>query len=146
MARLRGPIPPGAYTLSLQVRGEGTPRLRLQLLDAANNGALADYHLPAEMVSPTAIGDNRTVDGMIEKVDGWYRLSLTSRLESPEARVIIQLLARNGAGHFAPRNEVVRVRGLQLEGGQSPSAYRPGSEPSGPGSVRGNGTPCLSRR
>jgi hypothetical protein len=125
-------IEPGLYTLSLQVRRGDTRWLRLQLLDAGNNGAVANYDLSNEMVWLTRLPADRKANASIEKAEGWWKLSLSSTLEKPEARLIIQLQTKNGATNFTPRGEAVRFRALQLEHGLSASAYRPDPPPDPP--------------
>jgi hypothetical protein len=118
-------IEPGPYTLSLQVRRGDTRWLRLQLLDASNNGAVADYDLSNEIVWLTRLPADRKAYGSIEKAEGWWKLSLSSTLQKPEARLMIQLQTKNGASYFTPGDEAVRFRALQLERGLSASIYQP---------------------
>jgi len=117
-------VEPGFYTLSVQVRTEGTPWLRLQLLDGANNGAKADYDLSSEVVRPIEMRADRRTYGTIDRREGWFKLSLTSMLNDTEARVIIQLLSKTGSGYFSPQDQVVRFRAVQLERGASASGYQ----------------------
>jgi hypothetical protein len=118
------PVCSGAYTLSMQVKPNGAARMRLQLLDAASNGAIADYDLVAQTISMTRLAKSDNMDGNIRRVDGdWLELNLTGTLESGTSRVLVQLLGADGSNGFAANGEAVVLRGMKLERGETATPY-----------------------
>ena len=114
----------GPYTLSLEARPSGTTRLRLQILDDGNNGAIGDYDLSRRDVSATKTGSAQYADAEIQPAAGdWQRLTLTASLHDSRARVLLQIMDREGGGSFAPAGEAVELRAVQLERGHSASSY-----------------------
>jgi hypothetical protein len=118
------PVRSGAHTLSMQARPTGAARMRLQMLDVANNGAIADYDLAAQAASMTNLVKSDKTDASIRKLDrDWLELSLTGTLESGISRVIIQLLGADGSNGFAPNGEAILLRGVKLERGETATPY-----------------------
>jgi len=114
----------GPYTFSLEARPSGTTRLRLQILDDDNNGAIGDYDLSRNDASATRIGSAQYGDVDVQPAAGdWRRLTLTASLGASRARVLLQIMDREGGGAFSPAGEAVELRAVQLERGHSVSSY-----------------------
>src|SRR6185503_3052039 len=112
------------YTLSMQARADGARRLRLQLLDEAGNGTIGDFDLdePALVLHP--VGGPGRLDGDIAASGDWRALSLTATLSGPRLSLLVQLMDGAGASTFAPGGEAVLLRAVQVERGESATAYR----------------------
>jgi hypothetical protein len=105
----------------MEARSLGTARLRVQMLDDANNGVIGDFNLISDGATLTRLGTAQRINwDSVPTADGWRRLSLTTTLRVGGARVLLQVMDRNGAGSFAPDGEAVALRSLFLEFGQSP--------------------------
>jgi hypothetical protein len=118
------PVRSGAHTLSMQVKPNGAARMRLQLLDARNNGAIADYDLAAQTVAMTNLAKSDSMDAGIRRLNrDWLKLSLTGTLESGTARVLVQLLGADGSNGFAPKGQAVVLRAMKLERGETATPY-----------------------
>jgi len=114
----------GPYTLALEARPSGTVRLRLQILDNGNSGTVGDFDLLQSDVSVAKVGSAQYGDADIQPSAGdWRRLTLTTSLGGGGARILLQLLDREGSGSFVPAGEAVELRAVQLERGQSVSNY-----------------------
>jgi len=114
----------GPYTLSLEARPSGTERLRLQVLDDSNSGTMGDFDLSRNEASVARLGSVQHGDADIQPSAGnWRRLTLTTSLANGRARVLFQLLNREGGSAFAPAGEAVELRAVQLERGHSVSDY-----------------------
>jgi len=121
-----GPVPGIAdpYTLSMEVKADSTACLNLQILDKKSNGVMADVNLAIATIGAIPLGQGREIAGGIEPAgDGWYRVWVTARLAFDGLRTFLQLgdAACNRA--FEPKGEGVLLRKIQLERGQSASAY-----------------------
>ena len=98
--------------------------MRLQLLDARNNGAIADYDLAAQTVAMTNLAKSDSMDAGIRRLNrDWLELSLTGTLESGTARVLVQLLGADGSNGFAPKGQAVVLRAMKLERGETATPY-----------------------
>ena len=100
-------LTPGPYTLSLQLRDNGTSGglVRLQLLDGVN-GAVVDYLLSPRITMTTKLGKSEQLYVLIEKRDdGWLQVTLTSTLLKDTGFVIVQL----ENGNFTPSGEAVTI-------------------------------------
>jgi hypothetical protein len=118
------PVRSGTHTLSMQVKPDGAARMRLQILDVRNNGAIADYDLAAQTVSLTHLVRGAKMDGDIRKVDrDWLEISLTCMMETGISRIIIQLMGADGSNGFPPNGEAVVLRGVKLERGETAMPY-----------------------
>jgi hypothetical protein len=121
-----GELAAGPYMLSLDVRADGTSRLRIQLIDTQSNGAIGDYDLMKTSVGTSRAGTAHALRaGMKEIADGWYRLWLGATLPAGNTNILLVLSDANGRLNFTPQGEGYQVRAMQLERGQSPSSYRP---------------------
>jgi hypothetical protein len=122
----------GPVTLSLEVRLERSEACRVQLLASATSGVLADFDLRRMQSATLGVGELeiRNLDAQIAPLrDGWYRLSMGATLpRAAELNVILQLKDGTGSVGFAPNGEAMLFRRLQLERGQSASAYQPSSD------------------
>jgi hypothetical protein len=117
-------LPAGVYTFSLQARTPTGARLRLQLLDGKNNGAAADYDFDGAKASIDRVGDGQHLAANVEQTaEGWYQVSLTVLLPQNGAHVFVQLLDHNGGTVFAPADQAVELRDLQVEAGGAVSVY-----------------------
>jgi len=115
----------GPHTFSLQVRTEGTRRIRLQLHDATLRGVIGDFDLGLGRVLLRPRGQVDGVDGTIQpSQQGWFSLSLSAQLTPGNSFLYIQLQGDDGANTFEPHGEAIRVRAVQLEWGNGPSGYR----------------------
>jgi hypothetical protein len=123
------PVSSGTHMLAMQIKPAGAARMRLQLLDDRNNGAIADYDLAEQTVSLSNLAKSDKMDGGIRKVGkDWLELTLTSTMETGISRVIIQLMGADGSNGFAPNGEAVVLRGVKLERGETATPY-PGLGP-----------------
>jgi hypothetical protein len=108
----------GPHTLSLQIHETAAAHLRLQIQDPRGTGALADFRLDRRTVMMHRGGksSNATIDPM---GDGWIEVTLTTALTSGGAHLFFQLLSADGSAGFSPNGEVLLIRRVQLERGQS---------------------------
>jgi hypothetical protein len=114
------PAEAGPYTLALEARAAGTARLRLQILDDTNNGAIGDFDLAADAATTIALGASQGGDVDIEiATDAWRRLTLTTPLAGQHARILLQVMDRDGRSSFEPAGEAVELRLLRLEHGHA---------------------------
>ena len=115
----------GPHTFSLQVRADGTRRIRLQLYDATMGGVVGDFDLGLGRVLLWPTGQVDAVDGTIRPFQqGWFSLSLSAQLGPGKSLLYIQLQNDDGANSFEPHCEAIRVRAVQFERGHGPSGYR----------------------
>jgi hypothetical protein len=121
-----GELAAGPYMLSLDVRADGTSRLRIQLIDTQSNGAISDYDLMKKSVGTSRAGTAQSLRaGVKEIANGWYRLWLGATLPGGKTNILLVLSDANGKLDFTPQGEGYQIRAMQLEHGQSPSSYRP---------------------
>jgi hypothetical protein len=114
------PAEAGPYTLALEARAAGTARLRVQILDDANNGAIGDFDLAETKVSFWPVGASQASDADIAASEGmWRPVTVTAALAGRRARILLQVMGRDGAGSFAPAGEAVELRALRLERGHT---------------------------
>jgi hypothetical protein len=116
-------LPAGAYTLSFQVRSGKGVRARVQLLDRALNGVLADLDLEATTSAIQRLGEARSLRASITPLGDWQRVVVTASLPEPGLRTLLQLLDAEGKSEFAASGERLTVRALQVEAGHGASRY-----------------------
>jgi hypothetical protein len=135
----------GGFTLSLETRAAGTTCLRLQLIDDRQGGLLADFNLAEGTIGFTTLGKETGIRGGITPLsEGWHRLWMSAMLRAGNPHVALQLSDATCNTIFAPAGQAVEVRAIQLERGQSASAYQPTSGPRSPGFVAGDGNNLLA--
>lgn len=135
-----GVLPADQYTLSLNLRADTVRRIRVQLLDQAANGVLADVDLAAGTVTQTRTGRGRHIRAVLESEhNSWRRFWITAALPAPGAHILLQIQDVAGRGTFDASGEAVFLRTLQLETGTAPSAYAATSGPLARGFIRGDG-------
>lgn len=123
--RLFPPLPDtGAFTLSLEVRPRRATRLRLQLLDSTQSGALADFEFSEPAAVVTRLGAAESFRADIERTQGgWARIWVGGVLPQGGIIGILQLLDEHGSNVFAG-DQSVEFRAVQLERGVGPSTSR----------------------
>lgn len=116
------------YTLSMEAKADGTSCLDIQILDDKSNGVIGEADLATPTIGAQPLGQGRDIGGGIKPTgSGWYRLWVRVTTASGSPHVILQL-ADSGCGRgFQPNGEAVLLRKIQLERGQSASAYHAGS-------------------
>jgi hypothetical protein len=116
--------PGGPLAFSLEAHAAGSPRLRIQMLDGAQNGIYADFDFRSEDFTLRHFGVATRLNGGFRRAgDGWYRLWLSAVLPAADASFVIQLADQDGRFTFPPAGESVMIRALQLERGQLPTPY-----------------------
>lgn len=131
-------LPADQYVLSIKLRAGTTHRIRVQLLDAAANGVLADVNLKTGSVVTTRVGKSRRLHATLESgIGGWHRLWVTAALPEPGARVLLQVQDVEGRSAFDATGETIFLRQVQLEAGGRPSKYVATSGPLERGFFRG---------
>jgi hypothetical protein len=119
-------LPPGPYTLSMQVRANGRSGVALQVMDGAN-GAFAEYLLPTRNVWTYRLGQGEKTNGTIRKIDDeWLQLTVTSTLMAETGYVVVQVLGRGNSRAFLPSGESVTIRAVKLEYGETATPYHAG--------------------
>jgi hypothetical protein len=114
------PAEAGPYTLALEARAAGTARLRVQILDDANNGTIGDLDLAETTASFLPVGASPASKAGIAASEGmWRRVAVTATLVGEHARILLQVMGRDGAGSFAPAGEAVELRSVRLERGHA---------------------------
>jgi hypothetical protein len=116
----------GPYTLSLDVRPEAIAMLRIYLLDASNTGFYCDFDFAPTVAVCSRLGPTPKLNGGIEPVrDGWYRVWLGGALSANTLRIQLQITDAKGEWSFLPDGEALSLRGVQVERGHTPTAYKP---------------------
>jgi hypothetical protein len=113
----------GLYTVSVQARATGTSRFRIGLRDLENNGVIADINLKTGEVTLSPIGTTSHFSGTATAKQNWRDIRVTTMLPKPNAAIFLQVMDDAGTGTFAPGNEAVLLRGLQLVRGENVPAY-----------------------
>lgn len=118
-------VAPGVHTLSLWVAEDSVENLRMQLLDDAGRGLIADYSLSEGSTSvfpwfQTDEGQLNTA-AIAERRDGWVRVSLTTNVKSESAYAVIQMTYSGGQVEFESRGEQLEFKGLRLDQGTEPA-------------------------
>jgi hypothetical protein len=114
------PVEAGPVTLALEARAAGTTRLRLQILDDANSGTIGDFDLAQATSSFWPVGASQASDADIEGAEGtWQRVTVTAQAAGQRARILLQVMGRDGGGAFAPEGEAVELRAFRLERGHA---------------------------
>ena len=129
------PAPDEELIFSLDVRAEGTARLRVQLLDGAHNGAFVDVDLAGWRPVPARTGTARNIGaGAVASGDGWHRVWVGATMPPGhrDASVIVQLADPQARLSFVPQGESVLVRGLQLSCGRFATPHPPVPRPGAP--------------
>jgi len=136
----------GAFTLSMYAKPDGTSCLRVVLFDRAQQGVLADFDFVegSARANPVGVASARRA-GIAAAGGGWYRIWLSARLPGDDPQVLLQLANKDCKETFLPNREVVLLRALQIERGQSASPYRPTSGPGSLGFVPGDGKNRVAR-
>jgi hypothetical protein len=134
-------LTPGPYTLSMQVRTNGTSGIALQIRDESGDGALAEYLLPTRNVWTHRVGqggDKRSAT--IRKIDGeWFQLTVTSTVNTEMGYVFVHVLDRGKAWDYPPNGEAVIFRAVKLERGETANTISSGGRPVAPPEIRENG-------
>jgi hypothetical protein len=118
----------GPLTLSLDACPEGTFKLRLQLLAGGSDGVLGEFDLDQGSASIVRIGRALNIRGGASAAQScWRRLWITANLptEAPSAVILFQLADKTGSYIFDPVHESVLIRAVQVESGNTASAYQP---------------------
>ena len=119
-------VRPGPHTVSVEVKPTRHAILRLQLLDAGANGVLGDFDLAARTALPTRIGRGTCLDAAIRPGrNGWLQVSLTATLEDGPGRRAAATSRPSAAARLCAAGERLAIRGLQVERGETASAWRP---------------------
>jgi hypothetical protein len=116
-----GPVqaPPGAVTLTLEIRPEGASHARVQLLDEKANGIIATFDFASGSVDASRNGSVTGPRATLEPAGGgWFRIRLGARLPVGAPRVLVQLAGAGGALDFAPPAGALLVRAVRLERGE----------------------------
>ena len=120
----------GPLTLSMDAKSEKFDLLKVQLLDAASDGLIADFDLKRRTSSSmrTRTSSAQQLRGGTEPLTGgWSRIWFGAILPAGEMRIVVQFSNAEGNFGFEPSGEGLFLRALQLEKGQSATAYRPTS-------------------
>jgi hypothetical protein len=129
-------LAPGPYTLSMQVRANGTSGVALQLKDEFGDGALAEYLLPARSAWTYRVGRGGDKRGAtIRRIDAeWFELTVTSTVMTEAGYVFVHVLNRGKKSDYVPNGEAVVFRAVKLEYGETATPYHPEG-----GKLPGNG-------
>jgi hypothetical protein len=116
----------GPYTLSFDVYPTRTPAMRAQVLDSSSGGVIADINFARLTTSTIRHGQTQRLVADVKRAGGgWYRVSIGGRLAGEPTAILLQMTSSDGALNFAPGQETLTIRRLQLERGDSASSYQP---------------------
>ena len=116
-------LAPGPYTLSMQVRANGAPRMALEIKDGVD-GAFAEFLLPTRNVWVRRLGEGDKLNATIQEIDSeWLQLTVTSTFETGTGDVYIHLLDKGGRAAFPPHGETVTIRAVMLERGETATPH-----------------------
>lgn len=114
-------LPPGPYTLSMQVRADSANLIALQLKDGKNNGSLGKFWLDRLHASVTPLGNAGILNVRISHFDeNWLQLSLTANLRETKKPVIFIQILRN----WLPFRTDLHFRAVKLERGEIDTIYQ----------------------
>jgi hypothetical protein len=100
--------------------------LRIHLVSGATGAAYADVDLTTAVSATSTLGRAGTAHSDIaEAADGWFRAYLSAKFDEAPSTLLFQLRDADGNAGFAPGNQSIFLRAIQVERGQTASAYRP---------------------
>jgi hypothetical protein len=109
-------LEPGPHVLSLEVRPEASSHIRVQLLNANSDGAIADYDLVKRRSTAMTVGKGHEAFSDIKRLEeGWYRLQLVTEFPGGSTRMLLGLTEARGSTGFLPQGERFRVRSVAIE-------------------------------
>lgn len=115
LSSIAGPHVASVYVNPLEER-----YIRFQLLDSNVTGLIADFDLQEETVFMNRRTTGRT-DAWLEKQDnGWYRLAISTDLETDRIYAILQFM-KSGTTAFEANDDSFKFSGFRLERGDVPA-------------------------
>lgn len=113
-------------TFSMEVHADTSSKLILQMVDAEGNGVYGTFDLERHASVPFRIGEGQGIRTGMERLDaGWSKIWISVSPQRDTITAYIEFVAHDGGTNFPAGNQSFYVRNVQLERGNTPSAYNP---------------------